>query len=159
MTDALIRPAPIRKRFEVKAAPARAFDIFTQSMGAWWPKSHSVLKEMQKTEQKDVRIEPHVGGRWYETGENGAEYPWGEVRAWEPPSRLVLVWRLGADFQYHPDMDTEVEVRFTSGEDGGTVVEFEHRGLEAFGAGAVAIVEGMDAGWAMILDQFVESLA
>ena len=159
MTDAMIRPAPIRKRFEVRAGPARAFDIFTGSMGTWWPKDHSVLKEMHQTEQKDVRIEPHVGGRWYEVGENGVEYPWGEVRAWEPPSRLVLAWRLSQRFEYDPTLDTEVEVRFSPGADGGTVVEFEHRGLEGFGADGAAMIESLTGGWALMMGLFAEKAA
>ena len=159
MTDAMIRPAPIRKRFEVRAGPARAFDIFTGSMGAWWPKEHSVLMAMQQIAQKDVRIESHVGGRWYEVGETGAEYPWGEVRAWEPPSRLVLTWRLSQNFEYDPTLDTEVEVRFSPGPGGGTVVELEHRGLEAFGPDGAAMIESLTGGWEFITGLFAEQAA
>lgn len=158
MTATLIRPAPIQKRLELRATPEKAFVVFTEAMGKWWPKEHSIVLTLHQTPQVDVKIEPQVGGRWYEIGESGAEYQWGEVRAWEPPARLVLVWRLNAEFQYDPNLDTEVEVRFSPRPEGGTVVEFEHRGLEAFGSNAAEIMAGMDAGWGMILGQF-EALA
>lgn len=154
MTATLIRPAPIRKRLELRASPDRAFAVFTRAMGKWWPKDHSLLMAAHQTPQIDVKVEPRTGGRWYEVGESGAEYDWGEVRAWEPPTRLVLVWRLNAQFMYDPDLDTEVEVRFLPRPEGGAIVEFEHRGLEAFGSNAVDILTGMDAGWGMILGEF-----
>lgn len=33
-------PEPVRKSIRVKATPERAFRIFTEEMGSWWPKTH-----------------------------------------------------------------------------------------------------------------------
>lgn len=145
-----IAPAAIRKTIEVRAPIARAFDIFANRMGQWWHKEHSIARE---TTQADVVIEPKAGGRWYEVGADGSEHDWGRVLAYEPPNRLLLAWQLTRDFQYDPNFETTVEVRFEE-RDGLTLVEFEHRDLERMGADAVQLFEGMDGGWAMLLGLF-----
>lgn len=150
MTDMQrIKPAPIRKTMRVRASRERAFEVFTQ-MGGWWLKTHSVLGQANGTAQADVVIEPRTGGRWYEVGEDGSQYDWGRVLAWEPPARLVLAWQLNGQFAYDKDFETTVEVTFA--EDGEfTEVRFEHRDLERFGEGAAEQRDGMDAGWGQLL--------
>jgi uncharacterized protein YndB with AHSA1/START domain len=141
-----IAPAPIVKQFRVKASPDRAFDVFAKRMGAWWLKSHSVLS----SPQKDIVIEPFAGGRWYEVGEDGSTYDWGRVLEWSPPHRLVLDWQLSNQFAFDPALHTTVDVRFEA--DGAfTLVSFEHRDLENFGAGASETRDGMDEGWGSLL--------
>ena len=73
--------------------------------------------------------------------------------AYEPPHRLVLAWQLNREFNYDPDFETTVEVRFEETTDG-TRVHFEHRDLERMGADAVETFESMDGGWGMLLDLF-----
>ena len=145
-----IAPAAIRKTLTVKAPIDRAFAVFAARMGEWWHKEHSIA---QGTTQADVVIEPRAGGRWYEKGADGSEHPWGRVIAYEPPRRLVLAWQLTREFVFDPDFETIVEVRFEE-QDGGTLVQFEHRDLERMGAGAAEALEGMDGGWAMLLDLY-----
>ncbi|WP_394761122.1 SRPBCC family protein [Phenylobacterium sp.] len=147
-----IAPAAIRKSFTVRATPERAFEVFTAGLHRWWPKSHSIGDAPLKM----ATIEPRVGGRWYSLTEDGVEHEWGDVLAWEPPARLILAWRLNGAFTYDPDLLTEVEVCFAATGEGETRVDFEHRGLERFGAGEAvqAIRGGMDQGWGLILDAF-----
>ena len=83
-----IQPAAIRKSLTVEAAPQKAFSVFTEGFDRWWPKSHSILAS--KTPQVAVTVEPRVGGRWYERGEDGSECDWGKVLSWDPPKRMVL---------------------------------------------------------------------
>ena len=145
-----IAPAAIRKTVELNVPPERAFAVFATRMGDWWHKEHSIARE---TSQKDVVIEPRVGGRWYELGADGSEHQWGRVLAYDPPRRLVLAWQLTREFVYDPDFETTVEVLFE--EHGGkTIVHFEHRDLERMGAGAVETLESMDGGWGFLLDLF-----
>jgi uncharacterized protein YndB with AHSA1/START domain len=103
-----------------------------------------------------VVIEPRAGGRWYEVSENGAEYDWGRVLAWDPPARLVLAWQLTAAFEYDAGFETEVEVTFVADGDE-TVVSFEHRNLERFGD-VPELLTGMDAGWGMLLAGYEKAM-
>ena len=147
-----IIPAPVRRSVRVKAAPARAFDVFTGGIGRWWPHAHSINKG---TTQQDVIIEPRVGGRWYERGEDGSECQWGRVLAWEPPARVLLAWQINGQWQYDPDFETEVEITFIP--DGtGTRVEVEHRNLERYGEQAETMRAAYDSpeGWNGLLASF-----
>ena len=151
-----IKPAPVRKTLSVAATPQRAFEVFTAGFDRWWPRSHSIGEAPLKT----AVIEQREGGRWYGLLENGVEAEWGDVLAWEPPTRLLLAWRIGADWKYDPRLLTEVEVVFTP-EGEGTRVNFEHRLLENMGAegeGARAAFDS-EGGWTGLLQMFAAEAA
>jgi uncharacterized protein YndB with AHSA1/START domain len=151
-----IKPAPVKKTLTVAAAPQKAFEVFTAGFDRWWPRSHSIGEAPLKT----AVIEPRRGGRWYGLLENGTEAEWGDVLAWEPPERLLLAWRIGADWKYDPDLLTEVEVLFTP-EGAGTRVNLEHRLLENMGAegeGARASFDS-EGGWGGLLQMFAAEAA
>lgn len=152
----VIKPAPVKKTLVVAASPQRAFDVFTAGFDRWWPRSHSIGESPLKA----AVIEGRQGGRWYGLLENGREAEWGDVLAWEPPNRLLLAWRIGADWQYDPALLTEVEVVFTP-EGAGTRVNFEHRLLENMGAegeGARASFDS-EGGWTGLLQMFATEAA
>src|SRR5215469_9407511 len=129
-------PGPLRYRFRVSCPVERAFQLWTSSAGVWWPMAtHSVSGRRDSV----LVIEPGPGGRIYEQTAGGQQFSWGTVVSWEPASRLVCEWLVG-------DTPTELEVRFASYADGGTVVEIEHRGWERFSIAAVA--EAMSSRWA-----------
>jgi uncharacterized protein YndB with AHSA1/START domain len=153
----MIQPAPVRREVTVKAAPARAFEVFTAGIGRWWPKSHHI----GSGELLDMIVEPHEGGRWYERSTDGSECELGKVLAWDPPLRLMLGWQLTPDWKYDPDLLTEVEVNFVPLADGSTRVELEHRNLERFGERAEAVRESIGApgGWTLILQVYAEAAA
>jgi uncharacterized protein YndB with AHSA1/START domain len=149
-----IRPAPVRKSIFVSAPQAHAFEVFTAGIGGWWPKSHKIgVAELDRPV-----IEPKTGGRWYQLGTDGSECEIGKVLAWEPPLRLVLAWQLTADWNYDPNLITEVEVLFRP-EDDGTRVDLEHRHLERMGDRADAAREAVDSpnGWGLILQLYSEA--
>jgi len=151
MTAPLIKPAPVRRSVFVKASPEHAFEVFTSGFDRWWPKSHSVGSSPQKASVMELK----AGGRWYEVGEDGTETQWGEVMTFEPPRRVVLIWRIGADWKCDPDLHTEVEVRFTP-EGEGVRVDLEHRNLEAYGERAEQVKAAIDSpdGWNGLLKIF-----
>ena len=135
--------APIVHSTTVKASPARAFEIFTTHMGRWW----GVGRTLGQSPHRDMVVEPHDGGKWYEIDATGKEIRWGTVTAWEPGARLLLNWQINSKFTYDPDFSTDVEITFTAAQDGGTVIRLEHRNLERFGTGSEKLLGMLDAGW------------
>ncbi len=147
-----IQPAPVRRSVDVKVSQKRAFEVFTGSISAWWPRTHHI----GGAELKSITIEPREGGRWFETGEDGVETEWGRVLVWDPYGRLVLAWQVSAAFKYDPDLETEVELNFTSVGERETRVDLEHRNLERFGdkAELVSSQVGGPNGWTKVLDDY-----
>ncbi|HEY3643364.1 MAG TPA: SRPBCC family protein [Xanthobacteraceae bacterium] len=154
MTSPTIRPASVRKSITVKADPVRAFEVFTGRIGSWWPRTHCI----GSSPQKDVVLEPKVGGRCFEIGEDGAQCNWGKVLAWEPPTRVLLAWQIDGNWKYDPDLITEVEVRFTPLNGGATRVDLEHRNLERFGDKIEPVRTAIDSegGWSGILKVYAQ---
>ncbi|MCD6073950.1 MAG: ATPase [Rhodospirillales bacterium] len=155
MNDLTIKPAPVRHSIHVKASAERAFEVFTKGMTRWWLPSHKI----GATPFKDVVMEPRAGGRWFERAEDGVECQWGQVAIWEPPSRLVLLWQISAQWTFDPMLKTEVEIRFTE-ENGGTRVELEHRGLDAYGEQAETLraTFASPGGWPGLLGAFEKGI-
>jgi uncharacterized protein YndB with AHSA1/START domain len=130
-SDATFDPNSVRKSLQVKAPQETAWRVFTASMGTWWPLARY---KIGKAKAVDAVVEPRVGGRWYERGDDGSTCDWGRVIVWEPPSRLVLTWDIDANFQYDASLNTEIEVRFIALGAAETRVELEHRHLDRYGA-------------------------
>ena len=143
--------APIVRTVTVKAPPAKAFDLFTAHISAWWPNG----KTPGKNPHRAIIVEPRVDGRWFERDAEGNETQWGDVLAWQPPSRLLLAWRLNTEWRYDANLLTEVELTFAPAE-GGTLVTLEHRNLERFGASAEQHVAKLNGGWPTRLNDFVQ---
>ena len=61
--------APIVRSVQVKAAPARAFDLFTSHIEHWWPKGRTIGKAPHVA----LVLEPWAGGQWFERDANGNE--------------------------------------------------------------------------------------
>jgi uncharacterized protein YndB with AHSA1/START domain len=148
----MIRIAPVRKQLVVQASQSRAFAVFTAEMSRWWPATHSILK----SPLKECIVEPRVGGRWYAVGEDGSSCETGYVIAWQPPQALVLAWQINAEWQFDPELVTEVEVRFIAESADTTRVELEHRHLERMGGKAAEARDAVDSpgGWSAILGSF-----
>jgi len=125
-----IDPNKITKTVNVQAAQDVAWRVFTEKMAAWWPLANYKIGSAKAV---DAVIEPRIGGRWFERGEDGSTCQWGSVIAWEPPSRLVLTWDVSADWKYDPSLNTQIEIRFIAEGKGQTRVELEHRHLERYG--------------------------
>ena len=135
--------APIIQIVDVKAPPARAFDLFAAHMSLWWPKNGTPAAQPHER----IVIEPRAGGRFYEVDADGNETVWGAVLAWEPPGRLLIDWQLGEGWKYDPALHTDVELSFEPRADGGTRVTLTHSRLENFGANAEARATQLRGGW------------
>ena len=132
----------IKKDVFVRAPVERAWAMFADRLGDWWPlESHSIGGERAETAILTAE-------RIYELWDDGTERTWGHVLAWDPPHRVVFTWEIGED------CGREVEIRFVA--DGeGTRVELEHRGWEA---GAEQTWQSYDGGWTHVLGRFVDSV-
>jgi uncharacterized protein YndB with AHSA1/START domain len=147
---------PVRKQVTVGASQQTAFEVFTTRMASWWKPGHHIAE----TPYVDLVVEPRDGGRWFERDADGAECDWGEVLAWDPPSRVVLGWHLDAEWEYDPDLVTAVEIRFVAETPDVTRVELEHRDLDRYGSKADEIRTSLDDenGWQGLLRLFAEAL-
>ena len=133
---------PVRRSVVVPCDPAKAFTLFTDEIGQWWPTAtHSV----GLADTTAVTVEPRVGGEVREHLRSGATSTWGTVTAWDPPAELAMTWHPG----YGADQATDLRVRFTSHE-GGTLVELEHAGWERLADG-VAKRANYDGGWVGVI--------
>ena len=120
--------------------PGRAFALFTEHAGLWWPAGRRHTKDAHST----IRME--AAGRFFERSHDGSEVELGVVHHFETASRLLLDWYPGTG-QENP---TKVEVRFEA-VDGGTRVTVHHSpgsaGSVAFGRNA----PGYDRSWEAVL--------
>ncbi len=141
-------PPPVLRSAHVARPVDETFAVFTRQIGAWWPlPTHG-------------RYGADAGGLGFEDGllveraVDGRTCVWAEVLAWEPPNRLVLAWHPGRE----ADGASEVEVRFTASDGGGTRVELEHRGWERFGESAVLRRHAYvgPGAWGHVLDHFAD---
>lgn len=146
---------PVRHAVIVEAPRVHAFEVFTRGLDTWWFRDHSIGKEPMQ----EAVMEPREGGRVFERGIHGTECDWGRVLVWDPPSRLVVAWQLGGDWQFDPDPAhaSEYEVRFIAETPTRTRVEFEHRYFERHGEAGRMIRDGVDSGWAKLLAAFAET--
>jgi uncharacterized protein YndB with AHSA1/START domain len=151
-------PNSVRKVVTVKAPQAVAWRVFTEKMSTWWPLS---TYKIGKAPAVDATIEPRVGGRWYERGDDGSTCDWGRVLSWEPHTRLVLTWDINADWQHDPELGTEIEVRFIAVGDDRTRVELEHRRLDRYGSRRDEMRAIFDTGgdWGRVLQLFADVAA
>lgn len=155
-TDVPSEIEPVRKSIRVKASPEKAFRIFTQEMDTWWPRTHHI----GNSPMKRVVVEGKPGGRIYTEQEDGTVCPWASVRTWAPPNLFVMVWQVSPEWQYEPNIErcSEVEVRFTPVDDGTTLVELEHRGIQRHAGACAAMREQVNAegGWGSLLGMFAK---
>ena len=140
---------PVIRSAWVRRPPQEAFSIFTDNIGAWWPlPTHGLFGD------RAGGLSFH-NGHLVEMAVDGTKAVWGQIRVWEPPSRVVLSWHPGSE----ETEASEVEVLFTP-QDGGTQVVVEHRGWEAFGANAMARRRGYVGpnAWGYVLDHFANGV-
>ena len=118
--------------------PGRAFALFTEQAGLWWPAARRHSKDANST----IRME--ASGRFFERSNDGTEVELGVVRRFETAGRLLLDWYPGTG----PENPTQVEITFGA-VDGGTRVTVHHNpgsaGSDAFGRNAPAYDRSWDA--------------
>lgn len=131
--------------------PQRAFALFTEHAGLWWPAGR------RHTQDARSMIRMEAAGRFFERSNDGAEVELGAVLRFEPARRLLLDWYPGTG----PANPTQVEVTFEA-VDGGTRVTIQHgpgaAGELAFGRNAPAYARSWEAVLAALANQGQGSL-
>lgn len=153
-----LRRPPIRQATLVRSDAAHTFHTFVRTIGLWWPlQPFSSGKDRVRT----VTFEPRLGGRVYETWDDGTTVVWGDVVGWDPPRRFTMTWN------YTPAA-TEVELTFDPLGPALTRVSLEHRGWEALTEEQLAedcalpggyLGGAYATGWAFILARFADAAA
>jgi uncharacterized protein YndB with AHSA1/START domain len=148
--------APVRHQIVVNATAERAFRVFTDGFGTWWPKTHTI----SPVPVQRAIIEPRAGGRCYDLATDGSECDWGRVLAWEPPARLVLAWQVDGTWSYEPDVEnaSRVTITFTPlGEQ--TQVTLVHDEFERHLHAGPELAGGVKDGWGTGLQAFAAAAA
>jgi uncharacterized protein YndB with AHSA1/START domain len=147
----------VRRSIVVNASVEHAFTFFTRDIGKWWNPAHHLLD----APIAEMVFEPVVGGHIIDRGADGSECRWSTVLAYEPPNYVAFSWNINLAWQVETDPArcSEVHVTFTAQDDGGTLVELEHRHLERHGDGWEAMRDavGSPDGWD--LGPFAQALA
>jgi uncharacterized protein YndB with AHSA1/START domain len=147
----------VRTSVVVDAPIERAFKVFTEEIGTWWPPEHHIIE----AELAEMVFEPRVGGHVYDRGVDASECRWARVLAYEPPNRVVISWDIDLQWQLEadPDRTSEIEIRFVAEGPTRTRVELEHRGLERHGDGWQQMRDavGSPGGWSSGLQRFADA--
>jgi uncharacterized protein YndB with AHSA1/START domain len=131
----------IVKTIELGCDPERAFALFTERAGDWWPSERRHTEDDTST----IRIEPEGG--FYERAADGTEVQLGRVRRFEPPHRLALDWYPGTG----PTAPTFVEIEFERFA-GGTRVTVTHGAGTAPQASYDKNAGGYERSWDLVLE-------
>jgi uncharacterized protein YndB with AHSA1/START domain len=144
----------------VKATPERAFAVFVDEFGKWYPAKYTLAGD----NLAEIVIEPRMNGRAVERDRQGGETVWGTVLSFFRPSHMVLAWQIGPDGSV---IDNEagasrVDVRFVAKEDGTTDVVLVHRDFPRYGPGwekYLAKMSVKEGGWPLLMDRYARAVA
>ena len=128
------------KTITLRCDPDRAFTLFTEHAGQWWPEDRRHTGDASST----IRMEP--SGRFFERASDGTEVDLGVVRVYEPPARLVLDWFPGTG----RTNSTLVKILFEPVESGTRVTvthEAGSAGMETFSQNVAAY----ERSWNLVL--------
>jgi uncharacterized protein YndB with AHSA1/START domain len=145
----VIELAPVVKTLELKRSATDAFRIYVHEAAKWWPLETHALSPENNTKAIDLVVEPRIGGRVYEVAEDGRQFDWGEVLAYEPGRRFAMTWQLGQPRDKSGDVDVTFEARGAEH----CLMTLTHSGWERMGEKGPDMRRGYDAGWAGIVGE------
>jgi hypothetical protein len=141
---------PVIRTIDVARSAADTFRIFTAETFAWWPHpAHTRARTALGERTVAITIEPRVGGRIYESVSTGEEIDWGEVTAFQPPTRFAMRFWMG----FPREQGGDVEVHFEPLGTERCRVTLSHTGWERFGTEANAVRNRFVPGWTAVFDK------
>jgi uncharacterized protein YndB with AHSA1/START domain len=148
----------VRREVTVAGTPQRAFDLFTQRMGEWWPADHHLATSPVVA----MTVEPQIRGRLYDTCEDGSQSVWGQVTEWDPPAGFTFAWMINGTWQLETDVEKASRVTVTFAAEGDrTRVTVVHRDFWRMSEGGQGMADAVGAadGWGSGLTKFAEFAA
>ena len=144
---------PIVSKIEVPCSQEKAFSVFANDMGKWWPLDKRAMSLYDGQSVKELRIEPKLGGRIVEISDNDTEYHWGTITSFDPFGAIDMDFHMGLP----ADNASLVEVRFVALDGQRTEVTLTHSTCEAFGDMAEMMRGGYGSGWVLIFEEGYKS--
>ena len=144
---------PIVKTIEVPCGQEKAFKVFVNEMGTWWPLDKRSMSMKSGKPAKSLRIEPKQGGKIVEVGHDDTEHLWGTIKSYDPYNSITLDFHMGLP----AENASLVEVRFTALQQERTRVELTQSNWEAFGDMAEMLRGFYGSGWVVIFERAFKS--
>ena len=148
--------APIEETVALPLPPERAYAVFKDEFGAWWPGDYTYSGPGGL---QAISLGAAAGDLCTEIGPHGFRVDWGRMLDVEPSRRLRFLWQIADDRTPRPDpaASSEVEVVFEP-DPGGSIVRLTHSGFERYGEGGVRYRAEMAAeyGWPLIMAKFAD---
>ena len=140
---------PVVNTIEVPCSQEKAFEVFVNGMGSWWPLDKRSVSMLSGEPARSLRIDPRLGGKIVETGHDGTEHLWGTIRSYDPHDSITMDFHMGLP----AETASLVEVRFTVLEKHRTRVVLTQSNWEAFGDLAEMMRGGYGSGWVIIFEE------
>jgi hypothetical protein len=135
---------------EVPCSREKAFKIFTEQMGTWWPiHQRSMSMAWHSKPAKSLEVQAKLGGKITEIGDDDTQHHWGTFTDFAPHDRVRFDLHMGMP----PDQTSHVEVVFEALSDNATRVILTQTNFEGFGEMAAMVLQGYTSGWPVIFEQ------
>lgn len=145
---------PLISTIEVPCGQEKAFSVFVNEMGGWWPLDKRSMSLMNGGKPpKSLTVEPRQGGKIVETSQDDTVHHWGTITSYDPHSGIDMDFHMGMP----PENASLVEVRFVALEAERTRVALTQSNWEAFGDMAEMMRNGYGSGWVLIFEQGYKS--
>ena len=145
---------PLISTIEVPCNQEKAFGVFVDEMGSWWPLDQRSMSLMHTgMPAKSLRVEARQGGKIVEIGSDDTEHLWGTINLYDPHDFVSMDFHMGLP----PENASLVEVRFTTLGEDQTRVELTQSNWEAFGDIAEMMRDGYGSGWVIIFEEAFKS--
>ena len=144
---------PVIKTITVPCPPGKAFDIFVNDIGKWWPLETHAISPSNDEKAETVHIEGIVGGDVFEISSSGVRHKWGKVVVFKPGEVFAMTWHLSNP----PRLGTLITVTFIPIPGGGTEVILRHDNWQALGDSAREKRDQYNHGWVSVLSLYTEA--
>ena len=143
----------------VQAPIDRAFAIFVDEIGTWWPREYTWAKD----NLEEFGIEAKYEGKCFERSKDGSTQIWGSVLTLGRPEHIVFAWQINADRSPEPNvaLASRVDVRFVEASPDTTNIVLVHRDFPRHGSGWQKYRANMasTSGWPKIIDHYAKAVA